>query len=83
MKLSFYVVHYIILHPFQTIRRFVFSKLIRCFYDVSRHIVYIYVHDKYKISRKAKISYNLEQMEYVQAFNYHNTNLILHFASFS
>jgi hypothetical protein len=50
-----------ILHPFQIIRRFGFSRYIA--FSMYLDIVYIYVHSKSYVSRKAKMSYNLEQIE--------------------
>jgi len=53
----------VVLNLFQIIRRFDFSKYIA--FIIYLDIVYIYMHSKYNVFRKAKISYNLEQREYL------------------
>ena len=60
-KLTSQEVFYVcfVLPPFQIIRRFGFSTYIA--FAMYLHIVYIYVHSKCNVSRKAKTSYNLEQ----------------------
>jgi hypothetical protein len=53
----------LLLPPFQIIRRFGFSRYIA--FTMYLHIVYIQVHSKNYVSRKAKTSYNLERREYI------------------
>jgi hypothetical protein len=48
----------VVLNLFQIIRRFGFFKYIA--FTIYLDIVYIYMHSKYNVFRKAKMSYNLE-----------------------
>ena len=51
-----------VLNPFQIKRCSAFSRYID--FTMYLDIVYIYVHSKYNISRRAKTSYNLERREH-------------------
>jgi hypothetical protein len=53
----------VVLPPFQIIRRFGFSRYI--VFPMYLDMLHIQVHSKSYISKKVKMSYNLEQREYM------------------
>jgi len=72
--------YYQLLNPFQIIKYFGFSRYIA--FTTYLDIVYIYIHSKCNVSRKVKMSYNLERMEY-QLFTHAHSDPLFYYLFFS